>query len=398
LRLSQADLPADYQVYLANEWGDFLVHPDPSLTFGFDKGRRVFMQESFAATKPLFEQSTQPVLLNGLTQPNEAAAHVFSFVRRPFGESQGNRFIVIGLGKPLHDVLVGANMLGNSIVRMVLVFSAFAILLAILFARALTRPLHILADAATHFFSERTMEALPLRRNDEIGVLARCFDRMRREIRVQMDELRSKQHELTHLASHDGLTGLPNRMLFMQKLEEAISWARVSGERLAVLFIDLNRFKQINDQYGHSVGDDVLAVVARRLQHVLHPGDIVARLGGDEFIVLVRGERSADAAPAIAARIVRTLDDELTIDEQPMAVGASIGISQFPSDGDSAEALLLNADAAMYAAKSGGSGAWLSYRELIDMQRMRTGRDKPRGGERESEKVEPAGDGTDVVA
>ncbi|MFP3558759.1 GGDEF domain-containing protein [Paraburkholderia sp. SIMBA_049] len=398
LRLSQADLPADYQVYLANEWGDFLVHPDPSLTFGFDKGRRVFMQESFAATKPLFEQSTQPVLMNGLTQPNEATGHVFSFVRRPFGESQGNRFIVIGLGKPLHEVLVGANMLGNSIVRMVLIFSAFAILLAILFARALTRPLHSLAEAATHFFSEHTVDALPLRRTDEIGVLARCFDRMRREIRVQMDELRSKQHELTHLASHDGLTGLPNRMLFMQKLEEAIDRARVSGERLAVLFIDLNRFKQINDQYGHSVGDDVLAVVARRLQDVLHTGDIVARLGGDEFIVLVKGERSADAAPAIAARIVRTLDDELTIDDQPMAVGASIGISQFPADGDSAEALLLNADAAMYAAKSGGSGAWLSYGELIDMRRARAGRGKQRRRERESEKVEPADDGTDVIA
>ncbi|WP_225034284.1 diguanylate cyclase domain-containing protein [Paraburkholderia sp. XV] len=398
LRLSQADLPADYQVYLANEWGDFLVHPDSSLTFGFDKGRRVFMQESFAATKALFEQSTQPVLLNGLTQPNEAANHVFSFVRRPFGESQGNRFIVIGLGKPLHDVLVGANMLGNSIVRMVLIFSAFAILLAILFARALTRPLHILADAATHFFSEHTVDALPLRRTDEIGVLARCFDRMRREIRVQMDELRSKQHELTHLASHDGLTGLPNRMLFMQKLEEAIDRARGSGERLAVLFIDLNRFKQINDQYGHSVGDDVLAIVARRLQDVLHSGDFVARLGGDEFIVLIRGERSADAAPAIAARIVRTLDDELTIDDQPMTVGASIGISQFPADGDSAEALLLNADAAMYAAKSGGSGAWVSYRELVDIRRARTGRGKRRRNERESEKVEPADDGADVIA
>ncbi|ALP64316.1 diguanylate cyclase domain-containing protein [Paraburkholderia caribensis] len=398
LRLSQADLPADYQVYLANEWGDFLVHPDSSLTFGFDKGRRVFMQESFAATKALFEQSTRPVLLNGLTQPNEAANHVFSFVRRPFGESQGNRFIVIGLGKPLHDVLVGANMLGNSIVRMVLIFSAFAILLAILFARALTRPLHILADAATHFFSEHTVDALPLRRTDEIGVLARCFDRMRREIRVQMDELRSKQHELTHLASHDGLTGLPNRMLFMQKLEEAIDRARGSGERLAVLFIDLNRFKQINDQYGHSVGDDVLAIVARRLRDVLHSGDFVARLGGDEFIVLIRGERSADAAPAIAARIVRTLDDELTIDDQPMTVGASIGISQFPADGDSAEALLLNADAAMYAAKSGGSGAWVSYRELVDIRRARTGRGKRRRSERESEKVEPADDGADVIA
>ncbi|CAG9196584.1 Sensor domain-containing diguanylate cyclase [Paraburkholderia sabiae] len=397
LRLSQADLPTDYQVYLANEWGDFLVHPDPSQTFGFDKGRRVFMQDSFAATKHLFEQSTQPVLLNGLTQPNEAQGHVLAFVRRPFGESQGNRFLVIGLAKPLHDVLVGANMLGNSIVRMVLIFSAFAILLAILFARALTRPLHTLADAATHFFSEHTMDALPVRRTDEIGVLARGFERMRREIRVQMDELRSKQHELTHLASHDGLTGLPNRMLFMQKLEEAIDRARVNGSRLAVLFIDLNRFKQINDQYGHSVGDDVLAIVARRLQQVLHPGDVVARLGGDEFIVLVKGERSAEAAPAIAARIVRTIDDELLIGDQPMAVGASIGISQFPSDGDSAEALLLNADAAMYAAKSGGSGAWLSYRELIDMQRTRATREPQRQIEREAEKVEPAGDGADVI-
>ncbi|MBP0590113.1 diguanylate cyclase [Paraburkholderia sp. LEh10] len=397
LRLSQADLPSDYQVYLANEWGDFLVHPDPAQTFGFDKGRRVFMQDSFAATRPLFEQSTAPVLMNGLTQPNEADGHVLTFVRRPFGESQGNRFIVLGLAKPLHNVLVGANMLGDSIVRMVLIFSAFAILLAILFARALTRPLHTLADAATHFFSEHTMVALPLKRTDEIGVLARCFERMRREIRVQMDELHSKQHELAHLASHDALTGLPNRMLFMQKLQEAIDVAKMSGERLAVLFIDLDRFKQINDQYGHSVGDDVLAIVARRLQHVLYSGDMVARLGGDEFIVLVKGERSADAAPAIAARIVRTLDDEVMIDDQPMTVGASIGISQFPADGDSAEALLLNADAAMYAAKSVGSGAWLSYSELIAMQRARDGRDTCRF-DSEPEKVEPAADGADAIA
>jgi diguanylate cyclase (GGDEF)-like protein len=398
LRLSQADLPSDYEVYLANEWGDFLVHPDPSQTFGFDKGRRVFMQDTFAATKPLFEHSTQPVLLNGLAQPKEAEGHVLAFVRRPFGESQGNRFLVIGLKKPLHEVLVGANMLGDSIVRMVLIFSAFAILLAILFARALTRPLHTLADAATHFFSEHTMDALPVRRTDEIGVLARGFDRMRREIHVQMDALHSKQHELAHLASHDGLTGLPNRMLFMQKLDEAIDRARVSGERLAVLFIDLNRFKQINDQYGHSVGDDVLAVVADRLRQVLQAGDVVARLGGDEFIVLVKGERSTEAAPAIAARIVRTIDDELTIGGQPMAVGASIGISQFPADGDSAEALLLNADAAMYAAKSGGSGAWLLYRELIEIQRARAARERQRQSESEAEKVEPAADGADVIA
>jgi diguanylate cyclase (GGDEF)-like protein len=371
LRVAQADLPDDYQVYLANEWGDFLVHPDPSQTFGFDKGRRVFMQDTFAATKPLFAQSTAPVLMNGLAHPNQAQGHVYAFVRRPFGASQGNRFIVLGLAKPLHDVLVGANLLGDSIVRMVLVFSAFAILLAILFARALTRPLHILADAATHFFSDRTLDPLPLKRTDEIGVLARCFDRMRREIHLQMDALHDKQHELTHLASHDGLTGLPNRMLFMQKLQAAIDAALARDERLAVLFIDLNGFKQINDQYGHSVGDDVLAIVAQRLQHVLYAGDMVARLGGDEFIVLVRGERSSEAAAVIAARIVRALDEPVTIGDQPMTVGASIGISQFPSDGRSAEELLLNADAAMYAAKADGSGAWISYQEVLALRRLR---------------------------
>jgi diguanylate cyclase (GGDEF)-like protein len=371
LRVAQADLPDDYQVYLANEWGDFLVHPDPSQTFGFDKGRRVFMQDTFAATKPLFAQSTAPVLMNGLAHPNQAQGHVYTFVRRPFGASQGNRFIVLGLAKPLHDVLVGANLLGDSIVRMVLVFSAFAILLAILFARALTRPLHILADAATHFFSDRTLDPLPLKRTDEIGVLARCFDRMRREIHLQMDALHDKQHELTHLASHDGLTGLPNRMLFMQKLQAAIDAALARDERLAVLFIDLNGFKQINDQYGHSVGDDVLAIVAQRLQHVLYAGDMVARLGGDEFIVLVRGERSSEAAAVIAARIVRALDEPVTIGDQPMTVGASIGISQFPSDGRSAEELLLNADAAMYAAKADGSGAWISYQEVLALRRLR---------------------------
>jgi len=392
LRLSQADLPDDYQVYLANEWGDFLVHPDPSQTFGFDKGRRVFMQDTFAATKPLFAKSTAPVMMNGLTQPQEAKGYVYAFVRRPFGASQGNRFIVLGLAKPLHDVLVGANLLGDRIVRMVLIFSAVAILLAILFARALTRPLHLLADAATHFFSEQKMAALPLKRTDEIGVLARCFDRMRREIHLQMDALHDKQHELTHLASHDGLTGLPNRMLFMQKLQAAIDTATSRSERLAVLFIDLNRFKQINDQYGHSVGDDVLAIVARRLQHVLQAGDMVARLGGDEFIVLVKGERSLEAAHVIATRIVRALDDAVMIGDQPMSVGASIGISHFPSDGRSAEELLLHADAAMYAAKANGSGAWVSYQEVLALRRLKV---ELHG---DGEKVEPSAGGADAIA
>ena len=369
LKRLQSDLPSDYQVYLANEWGDFLVHPDAAKTFGFDVGRRVLMQDSFAVTKPLFEQKESEVLANGLARPHEADGQVLAFVRRPFGASEGNRFIVLGLGKPLEDVLSGAHLLGGSIIRMVLVFSALAVLLAILFARALTKPLHILAYAATHLFAEHAMGTLPLKRTDEIGVLARCFDRLRREIRSQMDALHVKQRELVHLATHDVLTGLPNRMLFMEKLERAIQDATRRREGLAVLFVDLDRFKQINDQFGHAVGDKVLVAVALRLKQVLHSADVVARLGGDEFIVLIEGPRSAEAAPGIASRIMTTLNEEIVMDGQGMTVGASIGISQFPDDSGTAEELLLNADAAMYAAKSGGRCAYLRYHDVLEARR-----------------------------
>jgi diguanylate cyclase (GGDEF)-like protein len=369
LKRLQSDLPSDYEVYLANEWGDFLVHPDAAKTFGFDVGRRVLMQDSFAVTKPLFEQKESEVLANGLARPHEADGQVLAFVRRPFGASEGNRFIVLGLGKPLQDVLAGAHLLGGSIIRMVLIFSALAVLLAILFARALTKPLHILAYAATHLFAEHAMGTLPLKRTDEIGVLARCFDRLRREIRSQMDALHVKQRELVRLATHDVLTGLPNRMLFMEKLERAIQDATRRREGLAVLFVDLDRFKQINDQFGHAVGDKVLVAVAVRLKQVLHSADVVARLGGDEFIVLIEGPRSAEAAPGIASRIMTTLNEEIVMDGQGMTVGASIGISQFPDDSGTAEELLLNADAAMYAAKSGGRCAYLRYHDVLEARR-----------------------------
>ncbi|HZZ05691.1 GGDEF domain-containing protein [Paraburkholderia sp.] len=370
LKRLQSDLPSDYQVYLANEWGDFLVHPDASKTFGFDRGRRVLMQDSFSVTKPLFDQSTSEVLLNGLVRPRQAAGQVLAFVRRPFGASEGNRFVVLGLAKPLEDVLSGATQLGNRIIRMVLIFSVLALCLAILFARALTKPLHILAYAATHLFAEHAMETMPLKRTDEIGVLARCFDRLRREIRSQMDVLHNKQRELVHLATHDGLTGLPNRMLFMQKLATAIEEAKRREEGLAVLFVDLDRFKQINDQFGHSIGDKVLTAVAQRLKQVLCTADVAARLGGDEFIVLIEGPRSLEATPGIASRIMGALNEELLIDGQSMTVGASIGISQFPDDSATVEELLLNADAAMYAAKSGGRCGYMRYQDVLEARKL----------------------------
>ncbi|KGB93412.1 MULTISPECIES: diguanylate cyclase domain-containing protein [Burkholderia] len=361
----ERDLPDDYGVYLANEWGDFLVHPDPQQTFGFDRGRRVLMQDRFAGTRALFDSERTSVTLNGLAQPDEAPGQMFAFVRTPFGHDEGNRFVVLGMARPLADVLAPAGMLGGRIVRMVLVSSVLAVILAILFARAITRPLQTLARAATHVFDDAAAERLPVARADEIGVLARCFDSMRVEIRTQMAMLRAKQLELTHLAGHDPLTGLPNRLLFMEHLDAAIRHAAAVGEGLAVMFVDLDRFKQINDQHGHSAGDRTLVTVAKRLSQVLRGGDMVARLGGDEFIVLISDVRSPAVIGDVATRIQIVMAEELEFDEGRMAVGASIGVSEFPADGASAEELLVKADAAMYAAKASAQCVCVRYQDLV---------------------------------
>ncbi|MBR8232989.1 GGDEF domain-containing protein [Burkholderia sp. AU42008] len=361
----ERDLPDDYAVYLANEWGDFLVHPDPEQTFGFDRGRRVLMQDRFAVTRALFDSGRMNVTFNGLAQPDQAPGQMFAFVRTPFGHDEGSRFVVLGMARPLADVLAPDGMLGERIVRMVLVSSVLAVILAILFARAITRPLQALARAATHVFDDSAAERLPVARADEIGVLARCFDSMRVEIRTQMAMLRAKQQELTHLAGHDPLTGLPNRLLFMEHLDAAIRHAAAAREGLAVMFVDLDRFKQINDQHGHSAGDRTLVAVAKRLSQVLRGDDMAARLGGDEFIVLISDVRSPAVIGDVATRIQIVMAEELEFDEGRMAVGASIGVSEFPADGASAEELLVKADAAMYAAKASAQSVCVRYQDLV---------------------------------
>lgn len=254
---------------------------------------------------------------------------------------------------------------------MVLISSVLAVVLAILFARAITQPLQTVAHVATHIFDDAVAERLPVGRSDEIGILARCFDCMRVEIRMQMGMLRAKQQALTHLAGHDVLTGLPNRLLFMERLDGVIRHASATGEGLAVMFIDLDRFKQINDQLGHSAGDQALVAVAKRLNMVLRSGDMAARLDGDEFIVLSANVRSPEVVGDFASRIQVAMAEELEFGERRMTVDASIGVSEFPVDGGSAEELLVKADAAMYEAKTSRHAAYLRYQETIRVTTQR---------------------------
>ena len=157
---------------------------------------------------------------------------------------------------------------------------------------------------------------------------------------------------LAHLASHDGVTDLPNRALFHDRLEQALAQARRRVGALAVMFLDLDDFKLINDRFGHEVGDEILAAVAHRLRSVLRGEDTVARFGGDEFIVLLPIVDHASGALAVAEKILEVLSEPLPVRDHELTVSASIGIALYPGDGTTEQALLRQSDAAMYRAKA----------------------------------------------
>jgi len=160
---------------------------------------------------------------------------------------------------------------------------------------------------------------------------------------------------LKQLALYDTLTGLFNRSLYLERLRDALSASQTSGQPVAILYLDLDRFKEINDTQGHTVGDDVLREVAHRLGSVLNDSETLARLGGDEFAILAPGA-DADAAALIAERVIGTLARRIEVGHHSFALGISAGIAIFPEDGDNPDTLLRHADIAMYRAKSNGHG------------------------------------------
>lgn len=181
-------------------------------------------------------------------------------------------------------------------------------------------------------------------------------------------ELSRQKNILYYQANHDDLTGLANRTLFMKELEKELKESAKSKKELAILFIDLDRFKKINDSLGHDIGDKMIHIVGERLKRNIRKGDMVARLGGDEFLVMMRNIKQYEDILAEAGRILNVLDDPIAIAEHTLYSTASIGISRYPADDLSAPNLLKYADTAMYKAKEEGGNNFQFYAsEMTDI-------------------------------
>jgi diguanylate cyclase (GGDEF)-like protein len=261
---------------------------------------------------------------------------------------------------PEHEIVKSTRML--ALIAVGLIVASILITAALFYTvlRALILvPLTKLGRAALAFGRGEDIGEIGVHSDDEIGELAQAFEDMGRG-------LQQSHQQIAHLAYHDGLTDLPNRRLFTELVEHAVAHAQRNDQRIALLFLDLDDFKRINDSLGHQIGDVVLREVAERLAGVVRADDLiarktdelasntVARLGGDEFIVLLPDIRHSLDAAIVAERILKKLQSPVEVGHHELHIKTSIGITAFPEDGDSAEVLIKNADIAMYHAKEKG--------------------------------------------
>lgn len=222
--------------------------------------------------------------------------------------------------------------------------------------------LRVVFDDGTYF--DELLSASPVRDADGTvtGAVGAAID---------ISDRKAAEELVRHTALHDPLTDLPNRLLFYDRLEHALARARRTEGQLAVMLLDLDQFKEVNDSLGHSAGDALLREVATRLRGLTRASDTWARLGGDEFALVQEGITDSGAAARMAGRVLAALDCPFLIDEQEIEISASVGFSTYPTDGADAEQLVRNADMALYRAKSSGRSRYERYGPAMDRELVR---------------------------
>ena len=244
----------------------------------------------------------------------------------------------------------------------------FSILITSRYYKILSRkilgPISELNKSTTKIINTKTLNThVKVHNNDEIGELAKNFNIMISQLANYHEELGRQKDLLAYKANHDELTDLPNRALFNDRLAVAMKKADRNKSALAVFFLDIDYFKQINDQYGHDVGDELLKRFAQRLKECLRAADTLARIGGDEFMIILEEDKDLKTSKIVANKIVEAMKEPIVLGESQLMISTSIGISIYPQDTDDAEELIRNADLAMYKVKESGRNSFEFFQE-----------------------------------
>jgi len=237
----------------------------------------------------------------------------------------------------------------------------FAAIAYLMFDRTLLRPIQQTTLALKQEASGKHAIHPPTSTAQEIHDLVAAFDEMRKQVR-------QRQEHLDHLAHHDALTDLPNRLLFRDRLEHALAFARRDGLMNAILFLDLDGFKKINDTLGHAAGDQLLRTASDRLRMAVRSSDTIARLGGDEFAILIERLEHRNDVTRLGEKILAALEQPFEVEGRQLHISTSIGIAISPLDGEDTDSLTRAADTAMYAAKQAGKGCFRYF--TADMSRQ----------------------------
>lgn len=296
--------------------------------------------------------------------------HFISFlpIETPDGHLLGALAASIGTADDL--LSLRATFYRNSILIFALIMLATGAAIVFVMHR-LFHPVPALIDALKRIARDETGNVTPYRRRtDEIGQLATAIETLREAVveREHLRHVRETAAQMEHLAHHDALTGLPNRTFLQKSLIRALSDSVSDESAINVLLFDLDRFKPVNDTYGHAVGDEVLIMTSERVLSLLGPDDLLARLGGDEFALIQKVPRHArHHGQRLASRILQAIARPYRMGDLVLQIGASIGIASAPEHGDNPALLFNNADLALYASKAAGRGMFHVFKAGMTM-------------------------------
>lgn len=338
-------MEALYAVHIGTTGGLLLISPRDKIFVGSTDASMTLKPTPNEGVNKLHDQAMNGFRGEGITVNARGVEELAAFVSVP----SSGWFVVARM--PTKEAFAPVTRLREYIVDNTAIIMPIFLLFMVFAMRHLMRPLMNAAQHADRMTrGEIPFEPLHVVRNDEVGHLTTAFNRV-------LSKLLESRTELQHLAHHDPLTGLPNRQLLSDRMEQALARARRSHGKIAVLFLDLNGFKPINDEFGHEAGDAALREVADRLREVVRHEDTLARVGGDEFVILLSdlNENAEDTAELVASKCLLVFQQPFIIRDHACKLGTSIGIAVGNSE-CAADKLLIASDQAMYRAKEAGQG------------------------------------------